>query len=939
MSSAFGQALPPSLRFVPSAAGWEPFWLAAADPLATAVREAASASRALAIVVPRGALVAPLQAALRSRLAPPGRTWLPPPIKPFAQWAAELAPLATVDPMLRTMRLLRALDDGTPAAAGARAPADRIAHAQGLLAVMDALTAAQACGRLDEAHRLQIVVDTFGEPAAAQLVRNDLDLLESLAAAITAATAPAPGEAVRLDPVAARRDQAERLVAAWARRRTVVAWLAWQPPDPLDQAFLEALTRALPAGDLMLLEPDWAAVGRCAPVLAASWPESFGAQAPGPGSLQQRRNAWRSAPAGPVPEVLHTTDREREAQLAAQWVHRRLAEWQAAGRLDRAPVQAASPPRLAIVALDRWLARRVRALLERANVLVDDREGWLLSTTVAASAVMGWLDVVATDGYHNDLVAWLDSRFVDLPGDGAVRRWVDRRVRGHRYLRGWRGLLADDPPEAMTRLVEAASRQRQSQTIAAHVEALRGVLELARVPARLQGDEAGRQLLAVLAGIERSVAAGMRSDDHRPIGFGEFRALLAAALERHHFYDSAIASPVEMLTPADAAGCGFDAVLVLGAAEGALPSAPLSLPLLNEPLRLLLGLPTAATQAARQQRDVGLLLALARDSALTCRSDPQDGVQPSPWVERLHAIVGDGALDQRVCLPGTLRRIEPRASRMPALALARLPESLAVGSLDRLLACPFRFLAQDGWRLREPDQPIDVPSTRERGEFVHDVLHRFHEEADRLGLRAEPALHATLGALLRDVTDRLAEVELASSGSYLGEIAEWRAMLDAYVDWLVADGAAGGWKWLEGEQDGAVTVAWQADGRQRTVTIKGRLDRLDGGAAGLRVIDYKLGDPQRLKRLADDPTRAAQLVMYAWIVEARRPVAETAYLSLRRDKVTLMALKQPAGALSAWQRMLPAYLARIDGGEPLAARGAECIHCTARGVCRKGHWQ
>ena len=66
---------------------------------------------------------------------------------------------------------------------------------------------------------------------------------------------------------------------------------------------------------------------------------------------------------------------------------------------------------IALVALDRLTARRVRALLERAQVSVRDETGWRLSTTSAAAAVMRWYDLVADDFYWRDLLDWLKSSF------------------------------------------------------------------------------------------------------------------------------------------------------------------------------------------------------------------------------------------------------------------------------------------------------------------------------------------------------------------------------------------------------------------------------------------------------------------------------------------------------------------------------------------------
>ena len=127
--------------------------------------------------------------------------------------------------------------------------------------------------------------------------------------------------------------------------------------------------------------------------------------------------------------------------------------------------------------------------------------------------------------------------------------------------------------------------------------------------------------------------------------------------------------------------------------------------------------------------------------------------------------------------------------------------------------------------------------------------------------------------------------------------------------------------------------------RPRTVRIEGRLDRLDEGPQGLRVVDYKLGAPDRLKRIAAEPDHAAQLALYTLIAAEAGTVVEGGYLSLRRDAVTWVPLSQPADSvLAGWRARLPVLLARIHDGEPLYATGVECAHCASRGLCRKGHW-
>ena len=956
--------LPQPQRFAPLQPGAPAFWLAAADGIADWIADwigesGDSVHTPMAIVVPGGSLVAPLQTALAERTGRAGRAWAPPPIRPLDQWLLQWAPVApssVLDGLARTLALLQALDEALPERLAQHSVGERFAFADGLQQVLDALTLAGVQGRLNDPEWLAEVASRFGSPAAHEQLGEDLRLLARLQGLLgDAASAEIEREISRVS----------RLADLWVAAGTRVAWIAWQPPTPFEAMLLDSLSARLPPGHLRQLTPDWWALGGQAPLLQAAWPEFVGGlhgDAPDPDlqedalpqrSLRERRLAWQRQPVGPIPEILHADDREREAQLAAHWVHRRLAADVARGQ---------PPGRIAIVVLDRWLARRVRALLERAGVLIDDREGWLLSTTVAASAVMGWLDAVASDGHYDALLGWFDSPFVrpDVRPDdqGAMRAWVERCATRHGYLRGWLGLrrgaaqgaatasavqdplgnAPPAPPAALDRLLDAASAQRRHQPLRDHLDRLGQVLGWVGARQRLAADEAGRQVLAMLDSLRR---AGAQADHDRVLSPAEFRGLLAAVLERHRFHGD-VTSPVQLLLPAQAAGQHFDSVLIMGAAEGVLPAPAPALALVNQPLRLMLGLPTAASSAACQQRDLVLLLALARESAISCRTDPGDGTRPSPWVERLEAIAADGPMSERILLPGQARQIKATPAKQPSPSLARLPDSLPVGSIERLLDCPFRFLAQDGWRLREPPEAVDQPGRRERGQWVHDILERFHAEASARAIPFEPSARDALQALLVGITDELADREMASGAGTLGELAEWRASLEGYLDWSIID-AAGGWRFVAGEQAGALEVQWNDERGPRSVRLEGRLDRLDQGGAGLRVVDYKLGSPQRLQGIAAHPDRAAQLALYGLIASRQGPVDKVGYLTLQREGTQWLPLggagTDPVDVLIApWRQQLPAYFERIDRGAPMPAIGSECVYCPVRGICRKGHW-
>jgi ATP-dependent helicase/nuclease subunit B len=73
--------------------------------------------------------------------------------------------------------------------------------------------------------------------------------------------------------------------------------------------------------------------------------------------------------------------------------------------------------RIGIVSDNRRLARRLRALLERANVPLQDAAGWALSTTSAAAILERWLQCIEEDFPHRAMLDLLKSPFFCQPAE------------------------------------------------------------------------------------------------------------------------------------------------------------------------------------------------------------------------------------------------------------------------------------------------------------------------------------------------------------------------------------------------------------------------------------------------------------------------------------------------------------------------------------------
>ncbi|MDH5219556.1 MAG: hypothetical protein OEX19_17750, partial [Gammaproteobacteria bacterium] len=67
--------------------------------------------------------------------------------------------------------------------------------------------------------------------------------------------------------------------------------------------------------------------------------------------------------------------------------------------------------RVGLIIEDRQLARRIRALLDRANIALRDAGGWALSTTSAAALLESWLVAIEEDFAYKPLLTVIKSPF------------------------------------------------------------------------------------------------------------------------------------------------------------------------------------------------------------------------------------------------------------------------------------------------------------------------------------------------------------------------------------------------------------------------------------------------------------------------------------------------------------------------------------------------
>ena len=624
------------------------------------------------------------------------------------------------------------------------------------------------------------------------------------------------------------------------------------------------------------------------------------------------------APRGAV--GLHAAaDAEDEAERAAACV---IAHIEAA----RVPV--------ALVANDRALTRRVRALLAQRGVRIRDENGWKLSTTRMAANLMALLRALAPQASSDEVLDAVKNQpaWATQGAANTLEAWLRRNgVREWRAAERSQGAGAFEAQPDVAKLVAAIGQARAqmsgAKTLPAWLLALGAVLRDTGAYEALQADAAGQRVLEVLRlGTGDPAALGELPAVRARMRLGEFTQWVDVVLEAESLVPvHPVREQVTILPLSQMLGRGFAAAVLPGCDEDRLPAAPEPQGLWTAAQRRALGLPERDALAQAQRAAFELALQAPVCDILWRVSDAGDrALLPSPLVQALRLDgLGTDAPDPRERLPLEARPVTP-----PAADGAPLPvRELSASAYADLRACPYRFFALRQLRLSEADE-LDVEvDKRDFGLWLHLVLRHFHE-----ALQAAPTDDAGARAALMDAAaERATREQGLDDADFLPFAASWPALRDGYLAWLQGHEATGAR--FERAESAARTPLGSCE-------LVGRLDRVDRGGDGLPlVIDYKTENADNTARRLKDGNEDVQLAFYAALLP--EDAVRAAYLNVsEREGCRLYAPQDVTALRDQLLEGIAHDLTRIADGAPLQAlgEGSACTYCAARGLCRKDFW-
>lgn len=334
--------------------------------------------------------------------------------------------------------------------------------------------------------------------------------------------------------------------------------------------------------------------------------------------------------------------------------------------------------------------------------------------------------------------------------------------------------------------------------------------------------------------------------------------------------------------------------LVVGSlTETNLPGSYLTDPILPDRLRRQLGIPDIERHRERQRFHLRATIEGSLTPPLLCafESDGGNPVLPTPFLQldalrppepRFCCAPIEEQLDTgtRIGIPFAERdfrvNLETDHAILADLAARFGPNrAVWVTAIEVFRACPFRFYLERVLEVGSPPKPQFKIDSLQWGTVIHDALGRLYARGPVPLAKLKPRARAALRAVVHE----------AGLPVFWAETAR-----------RVFDNILPGFEAIETELR---SIGWQPSKTElslegaigKDTRIAGRLDRLDEGPDGLRVLDYKTGNAHVSFRDVIENRTHVQLPLYAKLVadQTGQAVDNVGIYSLREGRIHWLA--------------------------------------------------
>ncbi len=610
---------------------------------------------------------------------------------------------------------------------------------------------------------------------------------------------------------------------------------------------------------------------------------------------------------------------------------------------------------IAIVGLDNLTARRVRALLEREQIFLQDELGWLLSTTSASTVILRWVEACTNDFNHESLLDLIKSPFLVhknldkellLSQLGEILRTTSVRSCIKAYLSEVKKLDESENTEVFLNKLELASihfRKQKNNSLSVWLDHLEKSLKALGIAQRLMIDSAGRQIMDLLR--RHQTQLGSSQDQFSVF---EWIQWLKFQFESNEFYDSEVVSPI-VLTKLDNSKIRFfEAVVLVGCDTNHLPGKHNNLSVLGNSVRSELGLPGDSAKVKAIGENLVWLLSLRIPITFTWQQQKDGNPNGlSPILEMLDlqkTLLGGRTLilqdnspyfsnvgtSPESCSHRSLYQ-ESNFSDASSVALPTqfVPTKISSSGYASLLNCPFQYYSRYVLSL-SPSLKIDEDLNKnDFGRSIHNILYQFHKLKISVNEDSRKKAEIVFRSLIANELKKI-------NCSYLVRLSwtsDFEKIIEKYLDWQIKR-EKNGWNFFSGEVSCEKTILIDSD---KTLTLSGIIDRIDRKSKDeYSLIDYKTTQFVKLRKFINSPDEFTQLLFYVSLVSNN--LLQASYLGLNKGSIQLFDIEEDIKEFSEKNiDRLKTIFSMLYQGKSMPANGSEasCNFCEMRGLCRK----
>lgn len=520
----------------------------------------------------------------------------------------------------------------------------------------------------------------------------------------------------------------------------------------------------------------------------------------------------------------------------------------------------------ALITPDRNLARRVAMSCRRWGIEVDDSAGIPLGDTAIGTFLLLLLDCASHNVSASTLLPLLQHELCGFGQNQSAREAAISHL--DRYI--LRGPRPAPGSEGLRQHAQSIFNGRLQQKLAPFISEITDIID--KIDQSLSGllQQDGQNGLEILKAL---IAAAEKLADSPGLS-GPERLWRGAAGEAASNFLSDLISHGDELPPLRLADMGeilsrmmagipvrtplgvhprlwilgqlearlvqADVMILAGLNEGSWPPDTGQDPWMSRPMRRDFGLPAPERSISLAAHDFIQGFCAAR--VIMTRSTRMDGkpTLPARWLQRLDTVLQAAGLPGDLLTPPAARTllavarfddnsdiVAPASRPAPTPAAEHRLSRISVTQVEKLLNNPYGVYAQQILKLSKLDEVDMAVDARIRGDFVHDVLHRFTTQfPDQLPDQAEQILidlgHAQRTAMADDsgAWDYWWPRFERLSQSFIAQEKLWRNHARAFYT--------------------EIKGVWTLNIQGRPVNVSVRADRIDRMSDGTyAVIDYK----------------------------------------------------------------------------------------------------